>query len=180
MRTFFSRSRRRGFTLIELMIVVAIIGVLASIAIPSYMKYIRREKTIEATMNVRKLYDASVSYFNGEHSDAAGVIIPKQFPASVGPSPGPTCCGNPGDKCQPSPSNFADPTWMALNFAVDDPFYYVYQYVSSGTDATAKFEGRAIGDLDCDGVHSLFSRSGTVQADRSISGGGLHSENDTE
>ena len=66
----------KGFTLIELMIVVAILGILAVVAVPALQKYMRRAKTAEAKTQLAKVYDAASSYFKSEHADrgATGFI----------------------------------------------------------------------------------------------------------
>ena len=181
------RKKTKGFTLIELMIVVAIIGILAAVAIPAFMKYIRRSKTAEATMNLRKIFDSSVSYFNEEHAARNGGILPRQFPAAVtstppGAAPGPACTNGSSQKIQPNAATFSVGTWQALNFSVDDPFYYQYTYeANASTGVASKFTARASGNLDCDSVLSTFERIGTVDAQNNVNGGaGLYQQEELE
>ena len=57
------RGNSKGFTLIELMIVVAIIGILAAIAIPNFLKYQCKAKQSEAKTNLGSLRVAQEAYF---------------------------------------------------------------------------------------------------------------------
>lgn len=72
------RLSQKGFTLIELMIVVIIIGILGSIAIPSYSEYVKRGKAAEATANLANLKIRMEQYFqdNKTYEDAGGLTAP--------------------------------------------------------------------------------------------------------
>jgi type IV pilus assembly protein PilA len=58
---------KKGFTLIELMIVVAIIGILAAIAIPNFLKFQAKSKQSEAKSNLGAIFTGQVSYY-GENN----------------------------------------------------------------------------------------------------------------
>ena len=150
---------RKGFTLIELMIVVAIIGILAVVAIPGYMAYIANSKTSEAKENLKGIADGALSYFQTEHqADKAGMSsFSKQYPScttgllalatSTTGVTSFTACENTtnpigaepteltvGTKVSPNNYNFPGLVpWAYLNFSISKPFYYYYTYASKGT-----------------------------------------------
>jgi prepilin-type N-terminal cleavage/methylation domain-containing protein len=112
----------KGFTLIELMIVVAILGILAVVAVPALQKYMRKAKTAEAKTQIAKMYDAASAFFKAEHAQrgtttfigAGGNVAdeaphrcphhPGQDNANAGITPGIAfnCNLGPGGRCIPA------------------------------------------------------------------------------
>jgi prepilin-type N-terminal cleavage/methylation domain-containing protein len=173
----------RGFTLIELMIVVAIIGILASIAIPTILRYTRKAKTAEAVQALKQIVDGSRIYMVEERVTTAGVVLAKQFPATEALTPALTCClSSAAGKCVASQPAFGgSPTWVALKFGLTDAHYYRYEYLSQGTGVGSRFTARALGDLDCDGTLGTFQMTGSYDdASAGASGSGIYSNLEIE
>ena len=77
--TVFTRKfSQRGFTLIELMIVVAIIGILAAIAIPNFLKYQAKAKTSESQANLKGIFTSEMAYYseNNQYGSLIGINYP--------------------------------------------------------------------------------------------------------
>ncbi len=136
----FSSKLRGGFTLIELMIVVAIIGILAAIAIPNFVRFQLRSKSSEGKTNLAAIRTAEESYF----AEYGNYIVTSISPAALGAPPS-------------AKQAFADTGAAGANFDTigwqpEGQIYFIYGVNVAGTDYTAD----ATADIDNDTVQQLW------------------------
>ena len=150
------RSRTRsqnGFSLIELMIVVAIIGVLAALAVPTFMSYIYKTEVSEATTFISSIRERQEAYRSefGQYADLTN--DPEPTGAGVGPQK------------IAWPAMGAGTGWGQLGAVPDGPTRFLYT-VTAGAPPTAGptwgfdgtdfwFAATALGDLNGDGHQML-------------------------
>jgi type IV pilus assembly protein PilA len=172
-----NRKNQGAFTLIELMIVVAIIGILAVLAVYGVSKYIANAKTAEARNSLGQMTKDTAAAYEREAMDGA----PMAEGASTGvmralcrtaANPVPNGIGAvQAKKYQSTKLDWApvddvkdNKGFPCLRFVMDAPQYFMYMYTSDaavGTSGT-NFKATAQGDLNGDGNPSTFTTEGKI------------------
>jgi len=135
------KKMMKGFTLIELMIVVAIIGILAAIAIPNFMKYQLRAKFGELPTNVNGLFKAQESLRQSERIVPSSTVTGQYYGFAMLPS---TCVVTTSNGTSKHGWSNADTgTANSIDWVIEGNTYGCYQSTTENTAAPGSALGVA-------------------------------------
>jgi type IV pilus assembly protein PilA len=175
--------RDRGFTLVELMIVIAILGILAALAIPAFTAYVARAKTSEASSNLNQMFKCTASYYSGDlaRKGIGSTVTGNCTIGNAGPNPATPS----GSKTKFVP----DSNFRAINFFISDYVYFSYGISAASANSVCGHTGNtnalytyyANGDLDSDSTLSTFElAAGSDSGNTLYHSRGLYISKETE
>ena len=141
--------------------------ILLIMIIPTLSGYVsrvdRKTRTAEAIYYLNQMAKGARDYYINLLESQPNNL--PYFPQSIGPSPwGAACQGGVPHAFNPSDwsNEWSIGSWSDLNFYIDRPFYYRYSFESQGVGSAAIFTARAEGDLNCDGINSIYEITGRI------------------
>ncbi len=118
------KTKQKGFTLIELMITVAIIAILAAVAIPNYSAYVKRGKAAEATSTLALLKNRMEQYYQ-DNKTYLDIVGPPVLTAPCSPQVGTTKYFTYDCAAQQTASQYTLTATPIANQGVDDVGYTI-------------------------------------------------------
>ena len=150
------------------MIVIAILGILAAMAIPAFSMIVRRAKSAEAATNLNNIFKTSASYYLAERT-TLGMTANTAGNCTID-----TAGPRPNTPTADKQTFTADANFREIGFTISDYVYYSYSIDNptggscGNTAGSSLYTFRAVGDLDGDGIQSLFEMATASDGDNQL------------